>query len=496
VNHKGFLLLLVVSASGLSLLVAVVSAVRQRLRRKNADWPKLMLLSVLFVSAVCAACISEPTQNFVRDRVGSLKSFKIDAWLAVAGGAGLAGMWSALWDSSLSPLRRWLAAGGLVLGFLAVVAAVVPSPLSSPSIAPPDSSAGSFTQAVPEGFTIEPFCSLDFYPIRVATSKNRLFVCGIAERWQSSGVVARIEAVGSAPAASTIIARDLNRPCGLAFHEEDLYVSRSGQWTQAKDGALSRVSTGAVTLLRDLDGDGIIDYYSDVISGLPGQKEPWPMHQNCGLAIGSDGKIYIGSGSHSNRSPSVDPMEGAILRANLDGSGLEVFARGFRQPFGLTFGPFGKLYANDNDPGGMALGGTAAGDELNLVEEGGHYGHPFAHGESEPPKGCERPLWVCRDSPIQGVAWCCSDRWPAPYQDCLFVAATNANQILRIEVREEGGRFTARSEPFATVESPLDLTFSEDGTLYVSSFALRTIHRITPPAAGSPDDPPVAAALP
>lgn len=46
--------------------------------------------------------------------------------------------------------------------------------------------------------------------------------------------------------------------------------------------------------------------------------------------------------------PAALPANGTILRCNPDGSGLETVADGFRNPFGLRFGPDGNLYASDN----------------------------------------------------------------------------------------------------------------------------------------------------
>src|SRR5690606_12521834 len=39
---------------------------------------------------------------------------------------------------------------------------------------------------------------------------------------------------------------------------------------------------------------------------------------------------------------------GTVLRMNPDGTDLEVFAWGLRNPFGLQWGPDGNLYAADN----------------------------------------------------------------------------------------------------------------------------------------------------
>ena len=45
-------------------------------------------------------------------------------------------------------------------------------------------------------------------------------------------------------------------------------------------------------------------------------------------------------------------MEATILRMNPDGSDLEVFATGLRNPYDLAFSPTGDLFATDNNGDG------------------------------------------------------------------------------------------------------------------------------------------------
>lgn len=76
------------------------------------------------------------------------------------------------------------------------------------------------------------------------------------------------------------------------------------------------------------------------------------------------------------------PCSGAIMRLRLDGSNLELVAWGLRNPFGLAFGPGGKLYVTDNgydDRGSRPAWGTP--DVLWEVQSGVWYGWPdFAAG--------------------------------------------------------------------------------------------------------------------
>lgn len=96
----------------------------------------------------------------------------------------------------------------------------------------------------------------------------------------------------------------------------------------------------------------------------------------------------------------------AILRMNADGSDLEVFAWGIRNPFGVRFGPDGKLYATESaldDRGSRPI--ANAPDCLWEIKEGAFYGWPdFAAGvpvtdtRFKPKKG-EGPKFILTDHP-------------------------------------------------------------------------------------------------
>jgi glucose/arabinose dehydrogenase len=68
---------------------------------------------------------------------------------------------------------------------------------------------------------------------------------------------------------------------------------------------------------------------------------------------------------------------GTILRMNADGSGLEVYAWGLRNPYGVLWGPDGQLYVTDNaydERGSRPI--ANARDNIYQVKQGGWYGWP------------------------------------------------------------------------------------------------------------------------
>jgi glucose/arabinose dehydrogenase len=75
--------------------------------------------------------------------------------------------------------------------------------------------------------------------------------------------------------------------------------------------------------------------------------------------------------------PAALPATAAVMRCDLDGSGLELVAWGLRNAFGLGFLPDGRLLAVDqgaDDRGSRAVG--SAPDLLFEVRPGGWYGWP------------------------------------------------------------------------------------------------------------------------
>src|SRR3990170_3687826 len=128
----------------------------------------------------------------------------------------------------------------------------------------------------------------------------------------------------------------------------------------APDGSLYLSNVGRITVARDGDGDTIADTTKDIITGLPHGR-----HENNGIAFGPDGGLYITNGSTCNDCAEADERSAAILRANADGSGLRVYARGLRNSYDLVFAPSGRLWATDNgaDPPCNTI------DELNLIVE-------------------------------------------------------------------------------------------------------------------------------
>lgn len=260
----------------------------------------------------------------------------------------------------------------------------------------------------------------------------------------------------------------LGRPYGLAVRDGDIFVSRSGRAGWADDGEISHVNAGAVTRLRDLDSDGVYEFMDDVLVGLPGSRGPDPQHQNQGIAFLPDGRLLVTQGNPTDHAPATHPWEGTILALSPDFESVEVVAEGFRNPFGITVTEDGNIIATDNDSS------SEAGDEVNWVVEGNHYGHPFDHNPAFPSEGFTKPIFRApRTGNLVGVTHVPNDHPSEALRGALLVADHVRDRIWRIRLSEgPDGVEVVDAQPFFDVPSPLNVAVGPSGTIYVVTYGI------------------------
>jgi quinoprotein glucose dehydrogenase len=146
-------------------------------------------------------------------------------------------------------------------------------------------------------------------------------------------------------------------------------------------------------LLRDTTGSGTADVRKSLSYGY-GLHYSFFGHDLHGLRFGPDGKLYFSIGDRAaNVTKSVDgrtvnnPESGAVFRCNADGTGLELYATGLRNPQSLVFDQYGNLFTGDNNPD--------YGDPARLVYvvEGGDNGWRVGYQEARQPVGGGPWMW-------------------------------------------------------------------------------------------------------
>lgn len=161
------------------------------------------------------------------------------------------------------------------------------------------------------------------------------------------------------------IARNLQVPNGVAFYQGNLYVALLTKIIRYDNIEANLQHLPQPKLIYD---------------GLPSSKAG---HYWRYLRIGPDKKLYVSIGAPCNVCLNDDKRFATIMRMNLDGTGLEIFASGIRNSLGFTWSPNETFIFSDN--GRDWLGDNLPPDELNIVKTAGKdYGFPFCYGKNIP----------------------------------------------------------------------------------------------------------------
>jgi glucose/arabinose dehydrogenase len=286
---------------------------------------------------------------------------------------------------------------------------------------------------------------------------------------------------------SKVIAEGLTQPNGLAF----------------KDGTLFVISVDKVlrfdSIEDKLDAPQPTDV-TDKFSLPPSTHHNWKF-----AAIGPDNKLYMSIGSPCNICETNPGLYSQIRRQNLDGSGVEIVARGVRNSVGFAWHPQTKeLWFTDN--GRDWAGDAGPQDELNRVPAnsvGASFGFPYCHanGIADPeikrPNPCAGVILPAAlmgpHSASLGIRFYSGSMFPAEYKNNALIArrgSWNRTKKVGYDVvlaKIAGGKATIT--PFLTGfldpqtdtfwGRPVDVQFLPDGSLLVSDEQNGAIYRVS-----------------
>ena len=277
---------------------------------------------------------------------------------------------------------------------------------------------------------------------------------------------------------STVFAKQFNRisdgtGAGVLFHRGSVY------YTCIPD----------LWKLRDADGDGVAEERSSLHYGY-GVRYAFRGHDLHGLIAGPDGKIYFSLGDRGYNVLAdghrwKNPESGAVFRCDADGSNLEVFAYGLRNPQELAFDDFGNLFTGDNN--------SDSGDQARwvYVMEGGDTGWrmsyqylpdrgPFNREKIWHPANPDQPAYVA--PPIRnlgsgpsGLAFYpgtgLGPHFAQRFFLCDFRGGPGGSGIRTFRVKPKGAFFEVVDEEFSiTNVLATDVDFGPDGAVYVSDW--------------------------
>lgn len=205
----------------------------------------------------------------------------------------------------------------LVLSMLAAIGAQAQQPQISAANNPEkvDVQQSLSKLVVPEGFKVSVYASGMEEARTLALGDDGTLYVGTRGA-QGAPAIGKVYAIpnrngdGQGDEIVTIL-EGLNYPNGVAFHDGDLYVAELNR-------VLKYESVSADTLNSMPEPVVVVD-------GLPNDY----MHGWKFIDIGPDNKLYIPVGANCNTCE-VEGYHGTILRADLDGRNLEVYAKGVR----------------------------------------------------------------------------------------------------------------------------------------------------------------------
>jgi glucose/arabinose dehydrogenase len=289
---------------------------------------------------------------------------------------------------------------------------------------------------------------------------------------------------------SKVIAEKMVQPNGVLFHNGSLYVA-----------AINKV-------LRYDNIEANLDKIPTPVDLTDAFKLPPEVHHNWKfLAFGPDKKVYIPVGAPCNICEINPEVHGQIRRYNLDGSGMEIVARGVRNSVGFDFHPkTGELWFTDN--GRDWAGEEGFDDELNRVPAkmiGAHFGFPYCHANKQADPDVKRdnpcdkvvlPVTVLGPHVAAlGMRFYTGKMFPAGYQNSILIARHGSwnkteragYDVLQVVVGADGKN--PQIKPFLTgfldksknmfLGRPTDVMQMPDGSVLVSDDHNGAIYRVS-----------------
>ena len=244
--------------------------------------------------------------------------------------------------------------------------------------------------------------------------------------------------------------------------------------------------------LTDADRDGVAESGVALHHGY-GVRVAFRGHDMHGLVLGPMGKLYFSIGDRGyhviNQEGELlaEPGRGAVFRCNLDGSELEVFATGLRNPQELAFDDFGNLFTVDNncDAGDRArlvhvLPQSDSGWSMNfqyLPDRGPWMSESWWKPAAEVPEHpyfLNAPLVNMTSGPSGLAAYPGVGLGPemqGSFFVCDFLGGTSYSGIRRFTLEPQGASFQrASEEEYWWSILATDVTFAPDGSLVASDW--------------------------
>ncbi len=278
-----------------------------------------------------------------------------------------------------------------------------------------------------------------------------------------------------------VIFEGLNNPHGIAFDPQnrfEMYI--------AEEDKISKVTVYSEA------------YFEKIIDLPTGGR-----HTTRTIEFGPDGKLYVSIGSSCDTCIEDDELRAAIYRVNKNGSDFELYAEGLRN---AVFFDWHEIDATmwATEMGRDYLGDNLPPDEINVVQEGGHYGWPYCYGKNVVDKKfgkadhCQGYMSSKIDlqahaAPL-GLDFIPEEGWPEDYWYDLIVAyhgswnrtVPTGYKLMRFKLDAEGS--VVGKEDFisgwlkddkSAYGRPVDVLIQPGGVMYITDDKAGVVYKVS-----------------
>ena len=238
-----------------------------------------------------------------------------------------------------------------------------------------------------------------------------------------------------------------------------------------RGGSLWVMHPPSLSVFHDDDGDGVAERHEELVTGLTTNQitDRGGDHTTNCVRMGIDGWLYIGVGDYGIKEArgkdgaKLSLRGGGVVRVRPDGTELELYCSGLRNPFDLAIDPFLNIFARDNtnDGGGWDT-------RVSHLIQSGEYGYTrlFANFTDE----ILPPLGTFGGGGGTGGLLIEESRWPEKYQRALYTGDWGRSEVYRHDLKSDGATFTQQTDVFLKVPRATGMDLDGQGNLYVASW--------------------------
>ena len=226
-----------------------------------------------------------------------------------------------------------------------------------------------------------------------------------------------------------------------------------------------------LSVFEDTDGDGVSDSQDVLVTGLTTNQiaDRGGDHTTNCVRMGIDGWLYIGVGDYGIKQArgkdgrTLVLRGGGIVRVRPDGTELEIYCAGLRNPFDLAIDPFLNIFTRDNTNDGAGWD-----TRVSLLKQSALYGYTqlFANFTDE----IMPTLGTFGNSGGTGGLFIQDPRWPAPYSNTLLTGDWGRSEVYRHALTANGPTFDLKQEVFVQIPRATGMDIDGRGRLYVASW--------------------------